>query len=189
MPAPKPAAAKPTPVRPGDPVELRLARSAALLLVALSVPAIGLAFLAAGADGAKSAAIGAAVVIGMFLMAGAMLSGAAKIGPSASFAAALGGYVLRLGIYAGLIVLLRPVEWIHGPSLAITAAVLLVISLAWEVRLVGRNPSLFWVDPAAPRPVGSPVVYSGSLAASGATAGMDRPSHDPLAATSERTRP
>ena len=182
-------AAKPAPTRPGDPVELRLARSAALLLLALSVPAIAIAFAAAGANGAKSAAIGAAVVIGMFLMTGTMLSWAAKIGPTALFAAALGGYAVRLLIYAGLIVLLRPIEWIHGPSLAISAAVLLVIALAWEVRLVGRNPSLFWIDPAAPRPVGTPVVYSGQLAASGTTPSAGRPSQDSPVATSERTRP
>ena len=184
--------ATPQPARPTDPVELRLARSAALLLLALSIPTIAVAWLLAGTGGALGATIGAAVVIGMFLMTGSMMSWAARISPTAMLAAALGGYLLRLMIYAGLIVLLRPVEAIHDASLAISAAVLLVIALAWEVRLVSRQPSLFWVDPKAPTPrsagaqaPGAGVIYSDPLANAGAG-----PSHDPSSASNaERTRP
>lgn len=136
----------PAPVRPTDPVELRLARSAVAVVAVLAVPVIAVATLAHGRDGALSAGIGAAVVGGMFLMSGGLLSWAARFGPTALMAAALGGYVLRLVIYALLIVLLRPVEAIHGPTLAVSAAVLLVAALVWEARLVTRSPQLSWVD-------------------------------------------
>lgn len=143
-----------------DPIELRLARSAVAFLLVLGVPVVAVTYLIAGINGALSAAIGAAVVIGMFLMAGALMSWAARIGPAALMGAVLGGYMLRLFIYAALIILLEPVEWISGPSLAIATAILLVAVLAYEVRVVSRRPSLFWVDAAAGKPVAGAVVYS-----------------------------
>ncbi|CAN5168753.1 hypothetical protein BH20ACT9_BH20ACT9_08700 [soil metagenome] len=135
----------PAPGPPQD-VELRLARSAVVFVTLLAVPVVGVAALVAGGGGALGAAIGAAVVVGMFAMSGATLSWAARLGPTALMGAALGGYLLRLMIYALLIVLLRPVEAIHGPSLAVSAAVLLVAALVWEVRTVSRLPGLFWVQ-------------------------------------------
>jgi len=141
-----PAAAAPGPVSADDPVELRLAGSAIVLVLALAVPVVAVAAAVAGAGGALGAGIATAVVAGMLLMTGGMLSLAARFGPTALLAAALGGYLLRLMIYALLIVLLRPVEAIHGPSLAIAAAVLLIAALTWEVRAVSCTPRLFWVD-------------------------------------------
>ena len=148
------------PIPSGDGVELRLARSAAGFLVVLGVPVVAVAALFAGVPGALSAGIGATVVIGMFLMAGATMSWAARISPAALMGAVLGGYLVRLVVYALLILLLRPVEWLSGPSLAISTAVLLVAVLAWEVRVVSRNPSMFFVDAAAGKPAAGAVVYS-----------------------------
>ena len=171
----------PSPVTANDAVELRLARSAAMFLVALGVPVVAIAGLAAGWPGAASAVIGTAVVIGMFLMAGALMSWAARISPAALMGAVLGGYLVRLMIYAGLIVLLRPVAWLSGPSLAISTAVLLVAVLAWEVRVASRNPSMFWVDSSAGKPSAAAVVYSRDSGPSDVS-----PSFNPPV---ERTRP
>jgi len=113
------------------------------------------------------------------------MSWAARIGPTALMAAVLGGYLLRLLIYALLIVLLRPVETIHGPSLAITAAVLLLAALAWDVRLVSRVPSFYWVNTSTaprslrteakigPRGPGAGVVYTRDLKKPAATPAQD----------------
>ena len=175
-----------SPVTAGTPIELNLARSAVGFLLVLGVPVIGVAALAAGASGAASAAVGAAIVIGMFLMAGALMSYAAGISPAALMAAVLGGYVLRLAIYAGLIVLLRPMPWVHGPSLAIATAVLLVAVLVWEVRAVSRMPNTLWVDAAAgSRPSGA-VVESRQAAGTGVTSPTSSDSSNPPV---ERTRP
>lgn len=140
----------PAPDPPRD-VELRLARSAVAFVTLLALPVVGVAALVAGGGGALGAAVGAAVVAGMFAMSGVTLSWAARLGPTALMGAALGGYLLRLMIYALLIVLLRPVETIHGPSLAVSAAVLLVAALMWEVRVVSRLPGAFWVRTDARR--------------------------------------
>ncbi len=173
------------PIPAGGGVELRLARSAAIFLVVLGIPVIGVAGLAAGAAGAASAAIGATVVIGMFLMAGATMSWAARIGPAALMGAVLGGYLVRLVVYALLIILLRPVQWLSGPSLAISTAVLLVAVLAWEVRVVSRNPSMFWIDAGAGQGAAAAVVYSPNSAGVGASPQSPPPGKPSV----ERTRP
>ena len=175
----------PSPVRSTDAVELRLARSAVGFLIVLGGPVIGVAALFAGVPGALSAGVGALVVIGMFLMAGALMSWAARISPTALMAAVLGGYLLRLFIYAALILLLRPVEWLHPPSLAIGTAVLLVAVLAWEVRVASRNPSMFWVDAGAGRAPGATVVESRDSTAPGASPEMTESLTSPV----ERTLP
>jgi hypothetical protein len=139
----------PTAPGPGDPVELHLAVGALKAIAVLAAPIVAAAWFAAGSGGALGAGIAVAVVAGMYLMSGALLSYAGRFGPSALMAAALGGFAMRLMIYALLLVLLQPVEAIHGPSLAISAAVLLVLTLIWEVRLVSRTPNLYWIDARA----------------------------------------
>jgi hypothetical protein len=133
-------------------VELRIAASAVRFVAVLAVPLLGAGWLAAGRGGLLGAGIAVALVAGMFAMSASLLSFAARLGPSALMAAALGGFALRLMIYALLIVLLRPVEAIHGPTLAVSAAVLLVATLTWEARYVSRTPGFFWVDASTPAP-------------------------------------
>ena len=174
----------PSPVRSADAIELRLARSAAIFLVVLGIPVIAVAGLLAGTAGALSAAIGAAVVIGMFLMAGALMSWAARISPAALMGAVLGGYLLRLMVYALLIIVLRRVEWLSGPSLAISTAILLVAVLAYEVRTVSRTPSLFWIDASAKAPSAA-VVETRNLSGVGASPDSSSSPTPPV----ERTRP
>lgn len=163
---------------PFDPVELRMARAALLAVAVLAVPCVAVASLAVGREGAIGAGVATAVVAGMFAMSGAMTSWAARLGPTVLMGAVLGGYLLRMVVYALLIVLLRPVEAIHGRSLAVTAAVLLVGALIWEVRLVSRVPGFFWLNTGVPRP-SQPVVYTRDSGTTGA--------HAPSTST-ERTR-
>lgn len=136
--------------------ELRIAASATRAVLLLAVPCLILAALFAGPGGLLGAAIGAAVVLGMFGISAAVAARAARISDTAVLVANVAGFALRLFIYALLIVVLDPVEAIHGPSLAITAAVLLVGSLAWEVRHVSRTPGFWWIRTGAPGP-SSPV--------------------------------
>lgn len=175
----------PSPVRPVDAVELRLARSAAVFLVVLGLPVIGVSWLLAGVPGVAGAALGTAVVIGMFLMAGATMSWAARISPTALLGAVLGGYLVRLMIYAVLIVLLRDAAWLSGTTLAIATAVLLVAVLAWEVRVASRNPSMFFVDASAGQPTSAGVVETRHRTGAGTVPLAPNPMNSPV----ERTRP
>ncbi|MPZ87644.1 MAG: hypothetical protein GEU81_06120 [Nitriliruptorales bacterium] len=122
----------------------------------LAVPVVAVAWLAAGRDGAISAGLGVALVAGTFAVSAALLSLAARFGPAALMAAGLGGFVVRLLIYAALLVVLRPVEAIHGPSLAVSVAVVMIATLVFEARYVTRTPGFYWLDPAAARRAAAP---------------------------------
>jgi hypothetical protein len=150
------------PVRPDEPIEWRIALHGVALTVGLGLVFVGGAGWWLGAPGLAGAGMAVAVVAGMQALSGALLSLAARFGPSALLAAALGGYVLKLCIYVVLMVLLRDAEGIDGPSLAVTAAVLLIVVLAWQTRLVLRDQRLFWVADPMPRagPPDGRVVYT-----------------------------
>lgn len=134
------------PLGAARPVELQVAASALKAVAALALPVLGAGWLAAGRNGLLGAAIAIALVAGMFAISAALLSLAARFGPSALLAAALGGFALRLALYGVLLVVLQPVEAIHGPTLAISSAVLLVVTLTFEAWHVMRTPQLHWID-------------------------------------------
>ncbi len=136
---------------PGD-NELTMARAALRVGVIVAVPVVLAAAALRGTAAGVTALAAVAVVVANFYVTGRSLSWAAKIGPAALQATALGGFLVRLVIYAGAIVLLRPVEAIDGPVLAISAAVAMVVVLAYEVRLVTSHRELWFVDTSV-RPV------------------------------------
>jgi len=151
------------PVRPDEPIEWRVAVRGVTLTLALGVVFIAGAGWWLGTSGLAGAGLAVAVVAGMQALSGGLLSLAAPFGPSALLGAALGGYMLKLCIYALLMVLLGDAEGIHGPSLAVTAAILLVVALAWQTHLVMRDARLFWVADPAIRGAAAPddrVVYT-----------------------------
>lgn len=151
------------PVRPDEPIEWRMAVRGVVVTVAVGVVFVAGAGWWLGTPGLAGAGLAVAVVAGMQALSGGLLSVAAPFGPSALLGAALGGYMLKLCIYALLMVLLGDAQGIHGPSLAVTAAILLVVALAWQTRLVMRDRRLFWVaDPAPDRTAGPDgrVVYT-----------------------------
>ena len=127
-------------------VELRLALRAGRVVGLLALPVLVIATLARGSAGFLGALTAAAVVGGSLLMMGALLTWAARFGPSAMMSAALGGYLVRLVLYALLIVVLRPLEVIDGTSLAVSTVVLLLAALGWEAREVSRVPGYFALD-------------------------------------------
>jgi len=148
------AAVRPAP-RPNGPVELRLALSAFAVATLLSVPALGVSWIAAGTPGLVGAAIGTGVVAGGFLISAGIHALALPFGPMASLGASVAGYVLRLLFYAVLLVVLLPVGGFSRTSLAISAAVVLVLTLAYEIWLIGRTQSFSWIDPSR-RPAARP---------------------------------
>lgn len=108
-----------------------------LVLAAVCVPA------AAGLRGPRGAATAAsliAIVVGGFLLTGLSLRWAGRRGPTSVQAVALGGVVLKLSVYALLIVTLAPMGVIDRPTLGLTAPVAIFTLLAVEVRLVVTNP-------------------------------------------------
>ncbi|MBW3661539.1 MAG: hypothetical protein KY469_00445 [Actinobacteria bacterium] len=127
-----------------------MARAALPVGLALAVLAVLTVFPVRGAAGALTALAAVVFVVGNFYLTGRALAWAGRISLSVLQAVALGGFFLKLVVLAIALVLLRPIEAIDGPVLAITTVVATVVVLVAEVRLVSRRSSFWWlVDPQA----------------------------------------
>lgn len=126
-----------------------MARAAVRVGAAITVPVAGTAWLLRGPAGAASALGGVVLVIASFAGTGWSLHWAGRHGRSVLQAVALGGFGLRLGLYAIVLVLLEPVPAVDGPALAVATAAALVVLLVHETRLLSRRAELWWVRPAA----------------------------------------
>lgn len=110
-------------------------------------PALIVVFaLASGWEGAWSAALGVAVVVANFLLAGAILSISAKISLAVYHAAALFGFFLRLGLMVLTVLLIAQFLPIDRLALGISAVVAYLVLLSWEAVAVsrGRERNLDW---------------------------------------------
>ncbi len=109
---------------------------------------IALFALLRGSDGAFGALLGSAVVVGNFLLAGAMLSLAIRISLAMYHAAALFGFFLRLGLI--ILTMLLIVELVEldrlafGISAVVTYMVLLILESVAVAR--GRERDLDWTS-------------------------------------------
>jgi hypothetical protein len=102
--------------------------------------------ITSGWSGAWSSALGSFVVVGNFLLAGAVLSVAARISLSVYHAAALFGFFLRLVLIGFSIWLITRVADIDQFAFGITAVVAYMVLLSWEAVAVskGRERNLDW---------------------------------------------
>jgi hypothetical protein len=107
------------------------------LPVAPVMVAVAAAF--AGLDGAVSAALGVALVVGNLLLAAATLVWAGRISLALLMGVALGGYLVRIGGLFLVVWLLQDLSWIHLPSLGLTLVVTHLGLLVWELRYVSAS--------------------------------------------------
>ena len=111
--------------------------------LALGVVAAPLAFaagaLAAGVDGGWSALIGVVVVVANFAVHGLSLGWAAAISISLLHVVALVGFVARMGIIVGALVLLDRTAFFSPVAFGITAVVATFGLLGYEARLIARG--------------------------------------------------
>jgi hypothetical protein len=103
-----------------------------------------------GWAGVASAAIALGIVLVNFLAAAAIMTRAAKSGPTAIGAAALGGYVLRLAVILVALVLLRHQPWIDLPTLGIVIVGTHLGLLVWEMKYVSLTLAAPGLKPARP---------------------------------------
>ena len=92
-----------------------------------------------GTDGAVAALLGTAVVVVNFMLAGRILSIAARISPVALHAAALFGFVLRLGLLTIAMVVLTKLYEVDRTAFAITTVGTYLVLLSWETVMVSRG--------------------------------------------------
>lgn len=103
-----------------------------------------------GWTGVTSAAIALGIVLVNFLAAAAIMTRAAKSGPTAIGAAALGGYVVRLAVILVALVLLRHQPWIDLPTLGIVIVGTHLGLLVWEMKYVSLTLAAPGLKPARP---------------------------------------
>lgn len=129
------------------PVEAVIARHTVKRIVYVGPVLLLVFWLARGVDGLVASAVGLAVVAGNFLVAGWMLSMAARISLGMYHAAALFGFFLRLALLMLTMLLIVQVVDIDRLAFGITAVVSYIVLLVLESVAVarGRERELDWI--------------------------------------------
>ncbi len=138
----------PVPGARTTPVEAIMARRTVRRAIWVAPVVVVLFGVVRGLEGAIAAAVGVGVVVANFLLAGAILSGAARISLAAYHAAALFGFFLRLGLIMGtMLLIVRFVELDRLSFGLATVASYMVLLILESVALSrGRERDLDWTN-------------------------------------------
>lgn len=128
-------------------VEAVIARHTVRRAVVVGPVLVALFGVLRGIDGAVAAAVGMLVVAGNFLLAGAMLSVAARISLGFYHAAALFGFLLRFGLIAVTMLGVAALIDVDRIALGVTVVVSYLTLLSWEAVAVARGSEreLEWI--------------------------------------------
>ena len=127
-------------------IESRLAWNTVSRAVYVGPALIAIFWLTNGLTGAWSSALGVAIVVGNFLLAGAILSISARISLAAYHAAALLGFFLRLGLLTLTMLVIANLVPIDRLAFGITAVVAYLVLIGAEAVAVskGKEKELEW---------------------------------------------
>lgn len=92
-----------------------------------------------GVPGAISTAFGIAIVSVNFVLAAALMSWSARISVAAMGAAAMFGFLIRLGLIFAAVLLVKDAWWVDLIPLCITLIVTHLGLLFWEMRFVSAS--------------------------------------------------
>lgn len=129
-------------------VEATIARHTARRALYLGPVILAVFWVTRGVDGLIASAIGLAIVVGNFLVAGAMLSLAARVSLSLYHAAALFGFFLRLGLITLAVLIISRLVELDRLALGVTVVVAYLGLLTWEAIAVtkGAERELEWTN-------------------------------------------
>ncbi len=129
-------------------VEMVLARHTVARAIYVAPVLVAIFWLTRGTDGAWSSALGVAVVIGNFLLAGWILSISARISLQVYHAAAIVGFLLRLGLLTLTMLVVARLVPIDRLAFGLTAVVAYLILIGAEAVAVakGRERELEWTE-------------------------------------------
>ena len=101
-----------------------------------------------GVDGAIASAIGVAIVVGNFLLAGRIMSVAARISLSLYHAAALFGFLIRLGLIAVTMLVVAALVDADRLAMGISVVAAYLALLSWEAVAMARGSEreLEWIS-------------------------------------------
>jgi hypothetical protein len=127
------------PVPDQRPIEAIIGRNIAKRAVFVA-PVLIVGFgLFRGWEGAIAAAVGVAIVAGNFVLGGYIMSTAARISLSLYHAAALFGFIIRLGLITASMLLIAAVTDIDRLAMGISVVVSYLVLLSWEAVAVTRG--------------------------------------------------
>ena len=125
--------------------ERELVRRVLPFVPLMAVVAVGLGYVAGGADAGWSAAIGIAIVTANFLMFALSIAWAATISPTMIAIVALGGYLMRLIVFTLALVILTKLSWFSPVAFALTLVPATIALLVYEAKaLSGRMQADLW---------------------------------------------
>ena len=133
-----------------NPIEVRISLDMVKRGLYITPLVIAVAAMPWGEPGALSAAFALGLVFVNFLLAAALVSGAAKISTSLVMAATLFGYLIRLGLILVAFLLVRDASWISRPALGATIIVSHIGLLVWELKYVAISLAHAGLKPARP---------------------------------------
>ena len=114
--------------------------------LAAAVPTTVIGGMVAGRAGVAGALVGIGLVLVLFGLGASLMMWAGRRGPSTLALVAGLGVSGRLMLYAAVLLALDGADIVHRPSLAGAAAVTLIITLAGEMTVLSRTPSLYQLD-------------------------------------------
>lgn len=121
------------------PVEFNLVRSLLRRAVVVGPLAVVLAGLIRGLEGAVAAAIGVVLVVGYYLLSGALMSWLARVSLGAYHAGALFGFVARLGLIVASMLAVAALFDVDRPALGFTVIATYMVLLLWEAGARGSR--------------------------------------------------
>lgn len=110
---------------------------------------IALSWLVWGVNGAWSSGYGLTLVLCNFMIAAGLVATTARISYALMMAATLFGYILRLGLIALAVMLVRNETWVDLMALGLTLIVMHLGLLFWEMRYVSATLAFPGLRPAA----------------------------------------
>jgi len=129
------------------------AMAVAFDIVKRSVWAIPIAVIVSaafwGLDGVYSTLYGLAIVVVNFLLAGWLLQVGGRIGAAAMGAAAMFGFLLRLGLIMVAVLAVRNQPWVELVPLGLTIIVTHLALLFWELRHISSSLAFPGLKPGA----------------------------------------
>jgi hypothetical protein len=115
--------------------------------VAVLVGAVGW-----GAAGAASVAYGLAIVCANFLLSAFLIGYGARISAAMMGAAAMFGFLIRLGLIFLAVMLVKDAAWVELVPLGLTLVVTHLGLLFWEMKFVSASLAYPGLKPGRPRP-------------------------------------
>lgn len=133
----------------GPAPERQIAGDMARRALPLAPMVVLLAALPWGVDGALSAAFAIVVVVVNFLLAAWMLAAASRIGYGLLMAAAMLGYLVRIGLIGLAVWAVKDAAWVEPLPLGLTLIVTHLGLLLWELRYVSASLAFPGLKPGA----------------------------------------